>query len=262
MLKRIPIDALLLLGQRARSSSRRRGHDDPDIERAVHTPYYQSFSSPTGQRAGSSTHSSPASVNLPSPQMHPPVLTPNEAQSQDPSPRMSANNPEPGYQFSSPLSPAHLPSPHRYEFNEYGIQPSVLSQSNVQQWNGATGEQMFASTSADQTMYDSSFGQYVSGMDGFNTYDLSDMSGGLTGLSTTPPSSSFAAVGLPFRGLDYLRNYNPSGYVPGDQDALWQSYDPGAFGYDPDLPFTPFTLSDTMSTGTPHDQHNPIHHQS
>lgn len=69
------------------------------------------------------------------------------------------------------------------------------------------------------------------------TYDASSDMGGLSGLSTTPPTASFAAPGLPFRGLDYIRNYNPGVYSPsGDQD-LWQSFDPGAFGYDPELPF-------------------------
>ncbi|PPQ82937.1 hypothetical protein CVT24_012850 [Panaeolus cyanescens] len=224
-------------GQRARSSSRKRGHDEPQPERN----YYQSFSSPTSAhdsatRGGSSNHSSPASVNLPSPAMAPAVepVTPTQASgsqpaSQDPSPRL-ANN----YTFTSPLSPAQLPSPHRYEF-EYG-QHSSLSQANLQQWNGTNNDQtLFTPTSADHSLYNP-FG-YGAAMD-FAGYDQStDLNGsGMTGLSTTPPSSSFAANGLPFRGLDYIRNYNPSGYT-GDE-SLWQSYDPGAFGYDPDLPFT------------------------
>ncbi|KAF8974598.1 fungal-specific transcription factor domain-containing protein [Flammula alnicola] len=229
-------------GQRARSTSRRRGHDDAEgLERSTAAPFYQPFSSPTsGNRAGSSTHSSPASVNLPSPAM-PPVLSTDQTQTQDPSPRLASSN----YNFSSPLSPAHLPSPHRYEF-DYGIQPSALSQSNLQQWNGSNGEQqMFGAGSPDQTMYGNSFGTYASAMDGYGNYDpTSELSGGLAALSSTPPSSSFAASGLPFRGLDFIRNYNPSGYATGDQDALWQSYDPGAFGYDPDLPFT---LGDTAN---------------
>ncbi|KAF9057367.1 fungal-specific transcription factor domain-containing protein [Panaeolus papilionaceus] len=237
-------------GQRARSTSRKRGHDEPQPERN----YYQSFSSPTSAhdsaaRGGSSNHSSPASVNLPSPAMAP-AVEPSQTQpqasgsqpaSQDPSPRL-ANN----YTFMSPLSPAQLPSPHRYEF-EYG-QPSSLSQANVQQWNGTTNDQtLFTPTSAEQSIYNP-FG-YGSAMD-YAGYDhTTDLNGGMTGLSTTPPSSSFAANGLPFRGLDYIRNYNPSGYT-GDE-SLWQSYDPGAFGYDPDLPFT---IGETPGL------HDTIHH--
>lgn len=206
--------------------------------------FYQSFSTPAAvPRSGSSTHSSPASVNLPSPSM-PPILSPDS--SQDPSPRMAPGT----YNFSSPLSPAHLPSPHRYEF-DYGVQPSVLSQSNLHQWEGNNNEQqMFSPASADPSLYNNSFGTYGP-FDTYGNYDTSDLST-MTGLSTTPPLSSFAASGLPFRGLDYIRNYNPSGYITGDQDSLWQSYDPGAFGYDPDIPFT---LGDIHQ-----DAHDTSHH--
>jgi hypothetical protein len=238
-------------GQRARSTSRRRGHDEPEaLDRSTNTPYFQSFSSPTGsgpRTGGSSTHSSPASVNLPSPV--PPVLSPDQNQTQqDPSPRLSANA---NYTFTSPLSPANLPSPHRYDF-EYGVQPSALSQTNLQQWNGNNGEQqIFGAGSQDTSLYANAFGAFGSGIEGYGGFDTGDLSGGYTGLSTTPPSSSFNAAGLPFRGLDFIRNYNPAGYLPGEQDSLWQSYDPGAFGYDPDLPFN---LGDTNS-----DPHDTIH---
>jgi hypothetical protein len=56
-------------------------------------------------------------------------------------------------------------------------------------------------------------------------------------LSTTPPTASFAAPGLPFRGLDYIRNYNPGVYSTSSDQELWQSFDPGNFGYDPELAF-------------------------
>lgn len=59
-------------------------------------------------------------------------------------------------------------------------------------------------------------------------------------MTTTPPTSSFAASGLPFRGLDYIRNYNsdtvPNYMQSGIHDS-WQTFDPSAFGYDPDIPF-------------------------
>ncbi|KAF9485389.1 hypothetical protein BDN70DRAFT_871438 [Pholiota conissans] len=230
-------------GQRARSTSRKRGLDDGDShDRTPSGSFYQSFSSPTTvPRAGSSTHSSPGSVNLPSPSM-PPVLSVDHGR--DPSPRLPSNN---SYNFSSPLSPAHLPSPHRYDF-DYGVQPNTLTQSNLQQWDGNTGDQTLFAAASDQTLYNNSFGAYGSALDNYGNYDTSDLTN-LSGLSTTPPSSSFSASGLPFRGLDFIRNYNPSGYVM-DQDALWQSYDPGAFGYDPDLPFT---LGDTHTINELHD---------
>ena len=57
-------------------------------------------------------------------------------------------------------------------------------------------------------------------------------------MSTVPELSGFGGPGLPFRGLDYIRNYN-GGYTLGaDQDGLWQTFDPGAFGLDPEIPFT------------------------
>ncbi|KAF8164985.1 fungal-specific transcription factor domain-containing protein [Crassisporium funariophilum] len=234
-------------GQRARSSSRKRGLDDPEGLDRASAAYYQSFSSPTsGPRATSSTHSSPASVNLPSPAM-PPIA--DQISSQEPSPQLATNT----YTFASPLTPAQLPSPHRYEF-DYGVHPNALSQSNVQQWNGSGEQQMFTTGAPDQALFGNPFGAYSSAPEGFSNYDsaAADLSGGMTGLSTTPPSSSFAASGLPFRGLDFIRNYNPSGFATSDQDSLWQSYDPGAFGFDPDLPFT---LGDSSSL----DIHEGIH---
>jgi hypothetical protein len=73
---------------------------------------------------------------------------------------------------------------------------------------------------------------------GFGGYDpSSDLTNPLSALSTTPPSSAFAASGLPFSGLDYIRNFRAGGYST-DHDALWQSYDAGTFGaYDPELSF-------------------------
>lgn len=92
-------------------------------------------------------------------------------------------------------------------------------------------------------------------------------SGGGGGTGTTPPSAGFAAPGLPFRGLDYIRNYDPtsgspngggggsgngggngngggagssgSPYTLGEQEPYWQSnFDAGAFGMDPEMAFT------------------------
>ncbi|KAJ3531383.1 hypothetical protein NM688_g7583 [Phlebia brevispora] len=66
-----------------------------------------------------------------------------------------------------------------------------------------------------------------------------DMNMALQPLPANAPSSGFSGPGLPFRGLDYIRNYNPGGYMVGqDQEGLWQTFDPGAFGFDPEIPFT------------------------
>lgn len=97
---------------------------------------------------------------------------------------------------------------------------------------------LYTTSTQEPTLYASSYG-FGSTMDGsYSGYEVaSDMT--LAGLSTTPPTSSFSVTGLPFPGLEYIRNYNPGGFNPsGEQDSLWQSYDPGAFGLDPDIPFT------------------------
>jgi hypothetical protein len=59
--------------------------------------------------------------------------------------------------------------------------------------------------------------------------------------STAPAAgSSFLSGGLPFHGLDYLRNFDPEG---GEQEALGQGFDAGAFRYDPEIPFALSELS-------------------
>jgi hypothetical protein len=66
----------------------------------------------------------------------------------------------------------------------------------------------------------------------------------ITGASTsvgpmpsTPPWASFATPGLPFPGLDLLRNYDPAGGNPTFDESLWQTIDPSAFR-EPELPWT------------------------
>jgi hypothetical protein len=168
-------------------------------------------------------------VNLPSPSMS--VIE----QVSEASPSTSSATP---FKYaSSPASAVQQPSPPRFEY-DYGLQSSPLSQSNPNPWNGneeqrSSGLDLYGSSS-EAALYPNSYG-YPTSLDGYPGYDASDLT--MAGLSVTPPSSSFAATGLPFRGLDYIRNYNPGGFPTNDQDVLWQSYDPGAFGYDPDLPF-------------------------
>ena len=144
----------------------------------------------------------------------------DESPSQDPNPQLIFPS---SYDLTLQPSPGQqLASPHRYGY-EFGIPSSALSKSNEQQWN-------VQQQTPDQTLFGSPFAQYASPFDGYGGYNLtSDFSGGLTGVSSSPLlSSSFTASGLPFRGLDFIRSYNPGGLATGDQDSLWQSYDPGA----------------------------------
>ena len=142
----------------------------------------------------------------------------------------------PGFaDFVSPISPIHSPSNH-FDF-DYSMQTS-LSQPRSQWSNANDSQNLDAFSSPQDTAFSTPFHTYTSPVDGvFTGFDTTDVRNPISGLSTTPPPSAFAATGLPFSGLEFIRNYNPAGYSPGEQE-LWQSFDPGAFGYDPELPFT------------------------
>lgn len=212
--------------ERARSTSRRRGHDVNDpLDRSNMTPYYQPFS-PTSGQAPSSSNSSPASAHLPSPSMsvldNPP----------DANPGVSASP----FNYT-PMSPVQTAAAH-YDY-EYNTHPNPLSHSNSQPWGGSEDPRsldMYSNGPSETTLYPNTSGTYgyTSPIDApFPGYEaISDHI-----MSGSPPSS-FAVSTLPFRGLDYIRNFNPGGYSTSEQDSLWQSFDPGAFGYDPDLPFS------------------------
>ena len=156
------------------------------------------------------------------------------------------------YSFTPPQISAVPTTPHvDYEF---GVQTSPFSQPSPPQWNPTEdrrGPDFYAPSSSDTANYSQTF-SYTNPLDSAYTgYDSSaDLA--MAGLSMSPPSSAFAATGLPFRGLDYIRNYNQGGYPASEEDSLWQSYDPGAFGFDPDLPFT---LGDIA----PLEIHDPAH---
>jgi hypothetical protein len=230
----------VIIAQRARSTSRKRGHDESEGLDNMGRPmfYNSSFSGPNSPaQACASPHSSPASVNLPSPPM--PVLDAPQESGQI---RLRT----PAYSYPNmPLSPVQMPPSPRYDY-DYGMHHSPLAQSSSQLWDGSNvepnGLDMYQSGSQPSPLsyQANSYGPQSAEESSYYTYDNPlEMGTALSGLSTTPPSSSFAAPGLPFRGLDYIRNYNPGGYsTGGEQDCLWQTYDPGAFGIDPDLPFT------------------------
>ncbi|KAG6890946.1 hypothetical protein C0995_000903 [Termitomyces sp. Mi166 len=212
-------------GSRARSTSRRRPDDDVD---RTGRSYYQTFAG-SASGTGASPHSSPSSANLPSPSMS---VIDQTAEAASPS-----SSQAPSFKYTSATAAAQ-PSPPRFESYEYGLQSSPLAQSNSSPWNGnedhfSAGPDMYST--GDSAMYPNTYG-YPSSLD-FPAYDVGDLT--MNGLTVTSPSSTnFAATGLPFRGLEYIRNFNPGGYSANDQDSLWPSYDPGVFGFDPDLPFT------------------------
>ncbi|KAJ3762896.1 putative fungal-specific transcription factor [Lentinula raphanica] len=232
---------------RARSSSRRRGLDE-EIERGGSSmgPYFHSLSSPTN----GSSHSSPGSVNIPSP------IT-NVPEGQETSPTLAATHTYNNY-GSPGLSATQIPSP-RYDSYDFALSNNFNNyQGSVQsQWNGQQPgvDNIYP---GENVLYGASSGIYPSQLDNYSGFDTAGthdpVNHGMNGLSTTPPTASFDAPGLPFRGLEFIRNYNPGGYSAsdnflGEPESLWQSYDPTSFNYNPDLPFT-LGDPDVHGTGT------------
>ncbi|KAF8845712.1 hypothetical protein BDN67DRAFT_961332 [Paxillus ammoniavirescens] len=217
--------------QRNRSTSRKRGHDESEgVAGSSMAAYSGVFSSPQSMGGKSSPHSSPASVNLPSPS----TSTMETTQQQEGSPHLVGAS---TYNYTgAPLSPLHVPSPY-----DYGMHHSPLASASGHQWDANSGERrtidIYASGSQPSSLPYATYEQHPSSIDPSWYNGSSDR--GYTTLSSTPPTSSFPAPGLPFLGLDYIRNYNSNGYsASGEQDSLWQTFDAGAFGIDPELPFT------------------------
>ncbi|CAK5275757.1 unnamed protein product [Mycena citricolor] len=209
--------------QRARSTSRRRGLDDDSKDRR--SSMYQSFASPASAQSAS-PHSSPPSVTVPSPV---PAL---ESSSPQPSPTLAANT-------------AYGYNPNSFDF-EYGMNPLSHNGNGQQPWNGSSNGDSQGAELYPQ--YNNSYAPY-SDLDSFS------FAGQATDPGLAELSSAFAP-GLPFRGLEYIRNYGngsgsvAGGYPVGEQDSLWKSYDPNAFEYNPDLPFT--FHGDAMTTDEAH----------
>ncbi|KAG1753815.1 fungal-specific transcription factor domain-containing protein [Suillus paluster] len=216
--------------QRNRSTSRKRGHDESEGISGPSLSYQGTFSSPQTAPLKPSPHSSPASVNLPSPSM----ATLETSQQQESSPNIMGSPP---YGYSAPpLSPLHVSSPY-----DYSMHHSPLISSSTRQWDTNPAEprgvDLYSSSSQTSSLPYANYEPSRSNTDA--TWYGGSSDHGYSTLSSTPPTASFAAPGLPFLGLDYIRNYNPNSFSVGvDPDSLWQSFDAGAFGYDPELPFT------------------------
>lgn len=80
---------------------------------------------------------------------------------------------------------------------------------------------------------------YSGGLQSNYMDQLTELGSNVGSMGDSPPAlNGFVGPGLPFRGLDFIRNYNPSGYMSNDQDAWQASFDATNFGMDPELPFT------------------------
>lgn len=235
---RVLADVSWNAAQRNRSTSRKRGHDESEGLAGPSggiAPYPGAFSSPQSVGGKSSPHSSPASVNLPSPSMP----TAEAVQQQEGGPHLIGAT---SYSYpGAPMSPLHASSPY-----DYGMHHSPLATANAHQWDEPLYQPGSQCSSLPYATYEHQ------NMDAAWYGPSTDM-GGYSRLSTTPPTSSFTAPGLPFIGLDYIRNYSTNGYCSptGDQDSLWHTIDTRTFGFDPELPFTFMDASPELHEGPP-----------
>lgn len=152
--------------------------------------------------------------------------------SQEASPQMSNTS---LYNYASPISPAQT-SPPRFGIDftvNNGIQhtrPVWTSNSNGHP-NGSgnsTANAIAGNSVTGPEFYNSSQDPNIFTPTAIGGYPIEYDSNAMTGIASS-------VVGLPFHGLEYIRNYNGSNYM-GEPDSLWQSYDPGAFYDSSDIP--------------------------
>ncbi|TFK93910.1 hypothetical protein K466DRAFT_477676 [Polyporus arcularius HHB13444] len=252
---------------RARSTSRKRPHDEDLFQDQYGNSGMGLPSSYPGRStlaANMSAHSSPVSANgHPSPPgMSQASIDPNET-----SPNMMQASTSYVSPLNLPRSPTVQIPGQRYDY-EFGMgSPSdrwaspAVDANELKFFPSGSGSQQ---QNQNQQMNASAFGHghsrsysgpgplpgldttspYIGGYEGSEFGGMGFSPAQPTGgTGTTPPSAGFAAPGLPFHGLDFIRNYNPAagpGAGPSytnDPDQYWQtSYD--SFGVDPEIAFT------------------------
>ncbi|KAF8271777.1 fungal-specific transcription factor domain-containing protein [Lactarius quietus] len=221
--------------QRARSASRKRGHDETEESPTQSSPYRLQYQLGFG-RTNLSPHSSPTSAkSYPSPSLA------HVEPSLERSPPI-VNAPSFG-SWNGPVSPVGgIPSPARYEFDfsSSASQGPFGAQHGGDRWSydndqfPGSSQSMVPGGSYEQPpTVDPSYLAYGSSAVGSDFFGSSSSSAPAAG-------SSFLAGGLPFHGLDYLRNFDPEG---GEQETLGHGFDAGAFRYDPEIPFALSELS-------------------
>ncbi|KAI9001236.1 fungal-specific transcription factor domain-containing protein [Trametes punicea] len=292
-----------LTSLRARSTSRKRPHDEDLYQDQYAMGLPSSY--PGRSNLSVSAHSSPVSVNghpsPPGPSQSTSMdgtgrATPASAAAGERSSQMMQDTPPPAgtSTFPSlnhlPHSPTvQIPGGQRFEY-EFGLaSPSdgwaaspVVDANELKLFHSGGGLGGASYAHSQGHGHSNSFSGQLPGLDPASPYlsgfDGADFGGGVGGFSqgssvggtgTTPPSAGFAAPGLPFRGLDYIRNYDPASGSPGasggtgggggggngngggggpsssssaflgDQEQYWQTtFDSGAFGGDPEMAFT------------------------
>lgn len=159
--------------------------------------------------------------------------------------------------MNPPISPMSRAPSHNSSFDFDFSMPSSASNPNPfarhsqegGQWNGQGGGSganghgamnMFANGGQDANNIFGSTGAYdpSSTLDSSFFYDGTSQFGVLPGsMASIAPSTHFPAPGLPFRGLDYIRNFDNGNGNDGYQDTLAHTFDAGAFRLDPEIGF-------------------------
>ena len=218
--------------QRARSASRKRGHDESEESPTQSGPYRLQYQLGFG-RTNLSPHSSPTSAkSYPSPSL------PHADPSLERSPPI-VNAPSFG-SWNGPVSPiGGVPSPARYDF-DFSQGPFGTQQHRGERWAyesdqflGSSHSMVPGGSYEQPPTVDPSYLGYGSSAVGSDFFGSSSSAAPAAG-------TSFLSGGLPFHGLDYLRNFDPEG---GEQETLGQGFDAGAFRYDPEIPFALSELS-------------------
>jgi hypothetical protein len=189
---------------------------------------------PPGVTANQSSHSSPASSkSVGSPQERPLDLA-------GASPKIAP----PAFNMAQ----VHVPSPPRPFDYPFTTQPhpsasmgqpllTPVSALPSQEWavpspNDPNRNMLYPSPSQDPNNL--LFGNGQAPPNGF--YYPFDEAGALA-MDGALPNPAFAASGLPFTGLDFIRNYPPDGYASTLDDSLWQAIDPRAFQFENEAPW-------------------------
>lgn len=136
--------------------------------------------------------------------------------------------------FGVPQSPTvQIPNSSQYSY-DFGMAQSPRDGSWGSQRPDSNGTIFEDASQAGYNMQN-----YSSGLPSNYMDQLNDLGSSMGSMAGSPPAlNGFVGPGLPFRGLDFIRNYNPSGYMSNDQDAWQASFDATNFGMDPELPFT------------------------
>jgi hypothetical protein len=159
-----------------------------------------------------------------------------------------------------PLSQLHVPSPPRPFDYSFGVVPSIAQAQHLGQpvmtpvsavapeWatmhspSDPSGLMYQSSQDSNGLFFGMNAGQMQTHAPANLYYPYDDGSGlgmnmGLNNVGALP-NPTFAGPGLPFTGLDFIRNYSTGGFSNTADDALWQSIDPRAFHVEPDGPWS------------------------